>query len=61
MSAQKLPGFATLSVGMFFLGGVQLLFIGILGEYVGRIHSEVKSRPSFVIESINRYGKTDSN
>lgn len=53
ISDQKIPGFATLSVGMFFLGGVQLLCIGILGEYVGRIHNEVKNRPFFVIESIN--------
>ncbi|MFN7678279.1 MAG: glycosyltransferase family 2 protein [Cyanobacteriota bacterium] len=49
-SGAVLPGFATLSVGLFFLGGVQLLCLGILGEYIGRIHSEVKKRPSFVID-----------
>lgn len=50
----ELPGFATLAAGMFFLGGVQLLCIGILGEYVGRIHNEVKGRPPFIIGSISR-------
>lgn len=46
-----IPGFATLAVGMFFLGGVQLVCIGILGEYVARIHGEVKGRPGYIIDS----------
>jgi dolichol-phosphate mannosyltransferase len=46
-----LPGFATISIGLFFLGGVQLLCLGILGEYIGRIHSEVKMRPSYVVSN----------
>lgn len=50
ISGAVLPGFATLSVGLFFLGGVQLLCLGILGEYIGRIHSEVKMRPSYVVD-----------
>ncbi len=50
LSGNVLPGFATLSVALFFLGGVQLLCLGILGEYVGRIHSEVKRRPTYVVE-----------
>ncbi len=45
-----IPGWATLTAGMFFLGGVQLISIGILGEYVGRIHNEVKARPLYVID-----------
>lgn len=44
-----IPGWATLTAGMFFLGGVQLVSVGILGEYVGRIHTEVKGRPLFVV------------
>lgn len=44
-----LPGWATLTVGIMFLGGVQLLSIGILGEYIGRIFTEVKQRPRYVI------------
>lgn len=46
----ELQGWATLAVGMLFLGGVQLISIGILGEYIGRIHNEVKGRPLFVID-----------
>ena len=48
--ASSLPGFATVAFGMFFLGGVQLICIGILGEYIARIHSEVKDRPVYVVE-----------
>ena len=42
-------GWATLVTGMAFLSGVQLLSIGILGEYVGRIFDEVKQRPVYVV------------
>ena len=42
-------GFATLAVGMMFLSGIQLLSIGVLAEYVGRIYEEVKRRPSYVV------------
>ena len=48
----SLTGFATLACGMFFLGGIQLICIGILGEYVGRIHNEVKGRPAYVIDRL---------
>ncbi|MDF4346008.1 glycosyltransferase, partial [Vibrio parahaemolyticus] len=47
------PGYASLITVMVFLGGVQLITIGILGEYVGRIYTEVKARPQYVIESIH--------
>jgi len=43
-------GLPALTAGIFFLGGVQLVCLGILGEYVGRIHAEVKGRPAFVVE-----------
>jgi len=43
------PGLASLAVGMFFLGGVMLLIMGILGEYLGRIYYEVKQRPFYIV------------
>ncbi|HEX6707721.1 MAG TPA: glycosyltransferase family 2 protein [Albitalea sp.] len=45
------PGWATLVTGMMLFSGVQLLSIGILGEYVGRIFDEVKQRPVYVVGS----------
>jgi len=44
------PGFASLIVSITFFGGVQLLSLGILGEYIGRIFAEVKRRPLYLIE-----------
>jgi dolichol-phosphate mannosyltransferase len=43
-------GWATIMVALLFLGGVQLICIGILGEYLGRIFNEVKPRPMYVLE-----------
>jgi glycosyltransferase involved in cell wall biosynthesis len=45
----NVPGWATLVTGMGFFSGVQLLSIGILGEYVGRIFDEVKQRPVYIV------------
>ncbi|SMF14338.1 glycosyltransferase family 2 protein [Pseudogulbenkiania subflava] len=47
-----LHGWPTLAVAVTFLGGIQLLSIGILGEYVGRIFDEVKQRPNYLISRI---------
>jgi dolichol-phosphate mannosyltransferase len=43
-------GFFTLLVSILFLGGVQLISIGILGEYIGRIYEEIKQRPLYVVQ-----------
>jgi len=43
------PGIPTLIVALFFFSGVQLFFLGILGEYIGAVHSQVRKRP-LVIE-----------
>lgn len=43
------PGYASTMTGMLFLGGVQLLSLGILGEYLSRVYTEVKGRPIYLI------------
>ncbi|NEQ17941.1 MAG: glycosyltransferase family 2 protein [Moorea sp. SIO3E2] len=48
-------GFATIMIAIFFLGAVQLVSIGILGEYVGRIYEEVKGRPLYVLSEVRGF------
>ena len=43
------PGFPTLVISVMFFAGVQLLSLGILGEYLGRVYEEVKGRPLFLV------------
>jgi len=45
-------GLATIIVAIFFLGAVQLVSIGILGEYIGRIYEEVKNRPLYTLGEV---------
>ncbi|SON49686.1 glycosyltransferase family 2 protein [Vibrio tapetis] len=44
------PGWPTLTIAIFFLGGIQLLSIGIMGDYLARVFSEVKKRPLYIVE-----------
>ncbi|WP_126448079.1 glycosyltransferase family 2 protein [Sulfuricystis multivorans] len=53
------PGFATLTSVILFLGGIQLIGIGVLGEYIGRIVAETKRRPLFLVGAL--YGFEDRN
>ncbi len=46
------PGWASIVLPMYFLGGIQIFCIGMLGEYLGKTYAEVKSRPRFFIEKI---------
>ena len=51
------PGWTTLAATLFFLGGLQLIGIGIVGEYVGRIFDEVKQRPLYLVrEHLVKHG-----
>ncbi len=45
----QIPGYAFLVTGMFFLGGVQLSVMGLLGEYIGRIYREAQGRPLYIV------------
>jgi dolichol-phosphate mannosyltransferase len=50
LTDRALPGWASVMVGTFFIGGVLMLFLGILGEYLGKIYLEVKQRPKYIIK-----------
>lgn len=43
------PGFATIVIALLFMGGVQLVCVGILGEYIARIYDNVRGRPQFTV------------
>jgi polyisoprenyl-phosphate glycosyltransferase len=44
----EVPGFATITVAVLFLGGIQLISLGVIGDYLGRVFSEVKARPLYL-------------
>ncbi len=51
-ASSRLIGFAAIAVAVLFLGAVQLVCIGILGEYIGRIYEEVKGRPLYTVQEV---------
>ena len=59
-TASELPGWTALVGGMFFLGGIQFLILGCIGEYVGRIYNEIKHRPRWIVrEAVGIPAMTD--
>ena len=49
MNGKSVPGYPSLVVGLMTIGGVQLIMIGIVGEYIGKILSELKARPIYFV------------
>ena len=49
MDGKSVPGYPSLVVGLMTIGGVQLIMIGIVGEYIGKILSELKARPIYFV------------
>lgn len=54
------PGYATIMVTVVFLGAVQLICLGIIGEYIGKIHMEVKKRPLYMADYLEQKDKNDA-
>ncbi len=59
MTNSWVPGWAAIFVAVLFVGGVQLLSLGAVGEYVGRIYSEAKARPLYIVAERLGFGPID--
>jgi glycosyltransferase involved in cell wall biosynthesis len=53
---KAIPGWASIVIPIFFIGGLNILFLGLIGEYIGKIYLEVKKRPLFIVKE--RYNIT---
>lgn len=61
ISGIDVPGYFTTIASIMIIGGVQLVFIGVLGEYIGKIYYEVKKRPHFIVDESNVNYMANSN
>ena len=52
------PGWATLTVALTFLGGLQILFLGIMGQYVRNVFIETKHRPNYLVRELRQSGQS---
>jgi dolichol-phosphate mannosyltransferase len=52
-------GWASLLIAVVFMGGLQLMVLGVMGEYLGRIHEQIRARPMFLVDRVVRSGGGD--
>ena len=60
VSGVDLPGYASLMVAVLFLGGLQLMVLGIIGEYLGRNYTDCKNRPLYVVKDRAGFGENET-
>jgi len=58
---QTIVGWSSIMVSNLFLGGIILLTLGILGEYIGRIYTELKNRPQYIVKDKYGFKKDNEN
>ncbi len=59
LGGATVPGWASVMVAILLIGGIQLISLGIIGQYIGKIYMQSKNRPLFVVDSVTRSGRED--
>jgi len=61
ITGRFIPGIAGILVSVLFLGGIQLLFLGLIGEYIGRMYDEIKQRPLYIVQEFLGFNQKNNN